>query len=57
VGELPGIAGIEYPVRPMLAMPALRLPTNHPRRLGSRTRRLGSGTQARWLPELNSTIG
>jgi hypothetical protein len=27
VGELPLIAGIEYPVRPMPAVPALRLPT------------------------------
>jgi hypothetical protein len=30
VSELPGIAGIEYPVRPMLAVPALRLPTGQP---------------------------
>jgi ATP-dependent DNA ligase len=30
VSELPCIAGIEYPVRPMLAVPALQLPTNDP---------------------------
>jgi ATP-dependent DNA ligase len=30
VSQLAGIAGIEYSVRPMLAMPALQLPTNDP---------------------------
>jgi hypothetical protein len=30
VGELPGITGIEYPVRPMVAVLALQLRTNHP---------------------------
>lgn len=30
MSELPGIAGIEYPVRPMLAVPALHLPNGQP---------------------------
>lgn len=30
MSELPSVAGIEYPVRPMIAVPALQLPANRP---------------------------